>query len=61
MTNIFVGNTLCGRLPEIPTGRNGKWYTLECKHPIIGNSITIKTTKNTHLHFSQLEVYGLKK
>lgn len=60
-TNIFIGNTLCGRIPEIPTGRNGKWYTLECKHPIIGSSIRLVTTKDVPLNFAQLEVYGMKK
>jgi hypothetical protein len=60
-TNIFIGNTLCGRIPDIPTGRNGKWYTLACKNPIIGNSVKLVTTNNTWLNFSQIEVYGMKK
>lgn len=59
--NIFIGNQLCGRIPDIPTGRAGKWYTLECKHPLIGNSVKIVTTTDNYLHFSQIEVYGLKK
>jgi hypothetical protein len=29
-TNIFIGGRLCGRIPDIPAGKNGKWYTLEC-------------------------------
>lgn len=60
-TNVFIGSQLCGRIPDIPTGRNGKWYTLECKNPIIGNSIKLVTTRDDYLHFSQIEVYGLKK
>ena len=59
--NIFIGNQLCGRIPNIPAGRTGKWYTLECKNPIIGSSIKIVTTRDDYLNFSQLEVYGMKK
>jgi len=58
---VFVGNNLCGKIPEIPSGRNGKWYTLECFSAMIGNSIKVVTTQNQYLHFSQIEVYGLKK
>jgi hypothetical protein len=60
-TNIFIGSQLCGRIPDIAAGRNGRWYTLECKNPIIGNSIKLVTTRDDFLHFSQIEVYGLKK
>lgn len=60
-TNIYIGGQLCGRIPTIPAGRNGKWYTLECKHPIIGGSVKLETTTDNPLHFSQIEVYGLKK
>jgi hypothetical protein len=59
--NVLIGSQLCGRIPDIPAGRNGKWYTLECKNPIIGNSIKLVTTREEYLHFSQIEVYGLKK
>ena len=31
------------------------------KNPIIGTSIKVVTTRNDYLHFSQIEVYGLKK
>jgi len=60
-TKVFIGTQLCGMIPQIPTGRAGKWYTLECKNPIIGNAIKFLTTTDTYLHFSRLEVYGLKK
>lgn len=60
-TNIFIGDQLCGRIPNIPRGRNGKWYTLECKHPIMGSSVKLETTRDDYLHFTQIEVYGLKK
>jgi len=60
-TNVFIGTTLWGRMPNIPSGRPGKWYTLECKSPVIGNSVKLVTTRDDYLHFSQIEVYGLKK
>jgi len=58
--NVFIGNELCGRLPDIPKGKDGKWYTLECKNPIIGTSIKLVTTRDDYLHFTQIEVYALK-
>jgi len=58
---IEIGSQICGRIPNIPTGRGGKWYTLECKNPVIVGSIKIVTTRDDYLHFSQIEVYGLKK
>jgi len=61
MTNIYIGKELCGRIPQIPAGKGGKWYTLECKNPIIGNFVKLVTTRDDYLHFSQIEVYGLKK
>lgn len=58
---IYIGDKLCGKIPEIPSGRNGKWYTLECKSALIGDSIRVETTRDDFLHFTQIEVYGMKK
>jgi len=60
-TNIFIGDKLCGRIPNIPKNRNGRWYTLVCRNPIKGDSVKIETTRDDYLHFSQIEVYGMKK
>jgi len=40
-TNIFIGDKLCGRIPNIKKNRNGKWYTLVCKNPIMGDSVKL--------------------
>jgi hypothetical protein len=58
---IFIGAQLCGKIPAIPTNRGGKWYTLECSNALIGGSVKVVTTTEHYLHFSQIEVYGLKK
>lgn len=60
-TKIFIGKALCGKIPNIQAGRGGKWYTLECKSPIIGSSVRLVTTQDTWLHFTRIEVYGLRK
>jgi hypothetical protein len=60
-TNIFIGDKLCGRIPDIPKNHLGKWYTLVCKSPIMGDMVKLETTRDDYLHFSSIEVYGQKK
>jgi hypothetical protein len=54
-TDVFIGNEKCG---QVQSGTSdGKWYTVKCSKPITGDKIELKTTQNTYLSISGIEVW----
>jgi hypothetical protein len=54
-TDVFIGNTKCGQVQSGTS--NGKWYTVTCSSPVTGDKIELKTTQNTYLSISGIEVW----
>jgi hypothetical protein len=54
-TIVTIGNQECGRVPM--GTKNGQWYTVTCSSPVTGDRIELKTTQNTYLSISGIEVW----
>lgn len=56
LANVFVGNTLCGQLPNNVT--TSTWYTVTCSSTIKGTFVKLVHTTDNYLEFADVEVQG---
>jgi hypothetical protein len=56
-TKVMIGDKECGMLPS--NTEKGKWYTINCRGGISGNSVKLITTRNDYLHIEGIEVQAL--
>jgi hypothetical protein len=53
---VEVDGKLCGKVQSQTV--QGKWYTVECAKPIIGDKIKVTSKANTPLHFAEFRAFG---
>jgi hypothetical protein len=41
-TKVFIGDELCGQVE--PGTSNGRWYTVKCQEPVMGEKVRLVTT-----------------
>jgi len=56
---ITVEGQFCGYLPENTPGV-GEWYTVKCEKPVAGSNIMVRNTLKKCLHFTSIEVKGMR-
>lgn len=58
---VYVGEELCGQLPEIASEESGEYFDVKCDKPIRSegmNTITVTSTRSDALGFHYIEAYG---